>query len=196
MFQVASENNKDEYTETVTELIRKCIGDVVPIVTITTYPIQKPWVDGSIHAKLKVRTIAFNHGKVTGNMAEYKQCSYSLRKAIKQAKRQFRDKVVLQFNSSDTRQSWTIKGRAATWWTPTSCFMLNTFFAHFEDNTVPPTWPATKDCGLSFSVADVSKTFKCVNPRKAASPDGIPSLVLRACAEQLAGVFMDIFSLS
>ena len=24
---------------------------------------------------------------------------------------------------------------------------LNTFFAHFEDNTVPPTQPATKDCG-------------------------------------------------
>ena len=27
-------------------------------------------------------------------MTEYKQCSYSLRKAIKQAKRQYRDKVV------------------------------------------------------------------------------------------------------
>ena len=24
---------------------------------------------------------------------------------------------------------------------------LNTFFARFEDNTVPPTWPATKDYG-------------------------------------------------
>ena len=34
---------------------------------------------------------------------------------------------------------------------------LNTIYAHFEDNTVPPTQPATKDCGLS-SVADVSKT--------------------------------------
>ncbi|KAM9438005.1 uncharacterized protein ACWYII_015679 [Salvelinus alpinus] len=71
---------------------------------------------------------------------------------------------------------------------------LNTFFAHFEDNTVPPTWPATKDCGLSFSVADVSETFKRVNPRKAAGPDGIPSHVLRACADQLAGVFTDIFN--
>ena len=30
MFQVASENNIDEYTDTVTEFIRKCIGDVVP----------------------------------------------------------------------------------------------------------------------------------------------------------------------
>jgi hypothetical protein len=54
---------------------------------------------------------------------------------------------------------------------------LNNFFARFEDNTEPPTRSATKDCGLSFSVAGVSKTFKRANPRKAAGPDGIPSCV-------------------
>jgi hypothetical protein len=60
---------------------------------------------------------------------------------------------------------------------------LNNFFARFEDNTVPPTLPATKDCGLSFSVADVSPwpTFKWViNPRKAAGPDGIPSPICKS----------------
>jgi hypothetical protein len=61
---------------------------------------------------------------------------------------------------------------------------------------VPPTWPAPRDCGLSFSMADVSKTFKRVNPRKAAGPDGIPSRVLSACADQLAGVFKDILNRS
>jgi hypothetical protein len=40
------------------------------------------------------------------------------------------------------------------------------------------------------------QTVKRVNPCKAASPDGIPSCVLRACADQLAGVFTDIFNLS
>ena len=70
---------------------------------------------------------------------------------------------------------------------------LNTF-ARFEDITVPPLQPAPKGFGLSFSVA-VSKTFTCVNPRKAASPDGIPSRVLRVCAERLTGVFTDIFKL-
>ena len=44
---------------------------------------------------------------------------------------------------------------------------LNSFFARSEDSSVPPTQPATKDCGLSFSVADVSKTFKHVILRKA-----------------------------
>ena len=82
MLQVASENNIDIYTDMVTEFIRKCIVDVIPTVTIKTYPNQKPWIDGSIRTKLKARTTAFNHGKVTGNMVEYKQCSYSLRKAI------------------------------------------------------------------------------------------------------------------
>ena len=73
---------------------------------------------------------------------------------------------------------------------------LNNFFARFEDNTVPLTRPATKTCGLSFTTANVSKTFKRVNPRKAASPVGIPSHILRACADQLAGVFPDIFNLT
>ena len=58
---------------------------------------------------------------------------------------------------------------------------LNTFFAC---------------CGLSLTVADVSKTFKRVNPHKAAGPDGIPSRVLRACTDQLAGVFTDILNRS
>ena len=96
------------------------------------------------------------------------------------------------------RQSQTTKGKPAMLWTPTVLLSdkLNTFSACFENNTVPPTRPATKDCGFSFYMADVSKTFKRVNPRKAAGPDGIPSRVLRACADQLAGVFTDIFNLS
>jgi hypothetical protein len=56
----------------VSEFISKCIGDVVPPVTIKTFPNQKPWIDGSIRAKLKARTTAFNHCKATRNMTEYK----------------------------------------------------------------------------------------------------------------------------
>ena len=41
----------------------------------------------------------------------------------------------------------------------------------------------------------MSKTFKLVNPRKAAVPDDVLSRVLRACADQLAGVFTDIFNI-
>ena len=73
---------------------------------------------------------------------------------------------------------------------------LKIIFVRFDDNTVPPPQAAPKDCGLSFSMANLSKTFKRVNPHKTAGPDSIPSRILRACADQLAGVFIDIFNLS
>ena len=134
-------------------------------------------------------------------MDKYKQCSYSLRKEIKQEKRQYRDKVESQFEDSDTKHMWqglqTItdyKGKASHV-VDTNVLLpdkLNTFFACFEDNTVPPTRPTTKDCGLSFSVANVKRD----NSRMVADPDDIPSHVLRAWADQQARVFMDIFNLS
>ena len=52
------------------------------------------------------------------------------------------------------------------------------------------------DYVITLSIANVSKTFKQVNIHKAAGPDGLPGRVLRACADQLAGVFTDIFNMS
>ena len=52
------------------------------------------------------------------------------------------------------------------------------------------------DCVIALSVADVSKTFKQVNIHKDAGPNGLPGCVLRACADQLASVFTDIFNMS
>jgi hypothetical protein len=53
MFRIASNNNIDEYAGSVNKFISKCIGDVVPTASIKTFPNQKPWIDGSIWAKLK-----------------------------------------------------------------------------------------------------------------------------------------------
>jgi hypothetical protein len=52
------------------------------------------------------------------------------------------------------------------------------------------------DCVITLSVADMSKTFKQVNIHKAAGPDGLPGYAFKACADQLARVFTDIFNLS
>ena len=43
------------------------------------------------------------------------------------------------------------------------------------------------------ALVNVNKTFKQVNIHKAAGPDGLPGRVLKACADQLASVFIDIF---
>ena len=51
-------------------------------------------------------------------------------------------------------------------------------------------------CVITLSAADVSKTYKQDNIHKAAGPDRLPGRVLRACADQLANVFTDIFNLS
>ena len=76
---------------------------------------------------------------------------------------------------------------------------LNYFYAHFEVNNSETCMRAPavlEDCVITLSSADVSKTFRHVNIHKAAGPDGLPRCVLRACAEQLASVFTDIFNIS
>jgi hypothetical protein len=47
------------------------------------------------------------------------------------------------------------------------------------------------DCVITDSVANVSNTF---NIQKAAGPDRLPGRILRACANQLASIFNDIFN--
>ncbi len=71
---------------------------------------------------------------------------------------------------------------------------LNTFYARFEaDNTAhtesTAAAAAEEVSPLTLSVADVTRSFRRVNIRKAVGPDGIPGRVLKACAFQLAGVF-------
>ncbi len=78
---------------------------------------------------------------------------------------------------------------------------LNHFYALFEAHNIAhtesaPAAAAEEASPLSLSVADVTRSFKRVNIRKAVGPDGIPGHVLRACAFQLAGFFTDTFNLS
>ena len=76
---------------------------------------------------------------------------------------------------------------------------LNYFYVGFEASTTEACMRAPAvldDCVITLSIADVSKILKQVNIHKAAGPDGLPGLVLRACADQLASVFTDIFNLS
>ncbi len=42
MFQAASDDDIEAYSDTVTCFIRKCVEDIVPTKTIRFYPNQKP----------------------------------------------------------------------------------------------------------------------------------------------------------
>jgi hypothetical protein len=49
----------EEDTTSVTGFINKCMDDVVPTVTVRTYPNQKPWITGKIRTELKGRGFSF-----------------------------------------------------------------------------------------------------------------------------------------
>ncbi|KAK1805677.1 hypothetical protein P4O66_019239 [Electrophorus voltai] len=56
--------------------------------------------------------------------------------------------------------------------------------------------PTIEQRPLIITESDVRRVFKRVNTRKAMGADGICGRVLKACADQLAPVFTDIFNLS
>ncbi len=197
MFRAASDDDIEVYSDSVTCFIRKCVEDVVPTKTIRIYPNQKPWINSDVRAALSARTSAFK----SGDFDDRKQASYDLRKSIKAAKQQFKNKVEEQFNTNNARSMWQginnitdFKGNKPATVNIAASLPdeLNLFYARFE----APAAVAEEVSAISISVADVTRSFKRVNIHKAVGPDGIPGHVLRACAFQLARVFTDIFNLS
>ncbi len=66
MFKEAATYNNhtdlQEYTETVTAYIKKCMDDVTVTKTITTRANQKPWMTAEVRGLLKTRDEAFRSG--------------------------------------------------------------------------------------------------------------------------------------
>jgi hypothetical protein len=71
-----SSNDIEEYTTSVIGVINKCTDDVVPTVTVRTYPNQKPWTTGNIRIELKARAAAFKLWET--NPKAYKKSRYAL----------------------------------------------------------------------------------------------------------------------
>ncbi|KAI3377239.1 hypothetical protein L3Q82_009151 [Scortum barcoo] len=99
---VFKDTDINTYTDAVIGYIGKCIDDVVPRITVQTFPNQKPWVNGEVRAKLKAQTDAYN----SGDLEEYRKSRYALRRAISSTKRQYRDKVESHYKGSNTRSMW------------------------------------------------------------------------------------------
>ncbi len=93
MFRAASDDDIEAYSDSVTCFIRKCIDDVVPTKTIRPiYPNQKPWINSDVRSALSAWTSAFK----SGNTDDRKQASYDLKRSIKAAKRQYKNKVQIK----------------------------------------------------------------------------------------------------
>ena len=75
MFWDSSDVN-EEYITSVTGFINKCIDDIVPTVTVRTYPNQKLWIKGNILSELKGRASDFKERD--SNPEAYKKSHYAL----------------------------------------------------------------------------------------------------------------------
>ena len=130
------DNNINTNTDTVICYIGKCIDDVVPKISVRTFPNQKPWINGEVRGKLKARTIAHR----AGDLEEYRTFRYELRRAICSAKREYKDKVESDFKGCNTRNMWaglrtmTAGGAAGLSACASLPDELNSFFARFESS--------------------------------------------------------------
>lgn len=58
---------------------------------------QKPWITKAIWDAINTCTTAYNLGRLSGNMDNYKAAAYNITGPVKQAKRDSGKKVELQF---------------------------------------------------------------------------------------------------
>jgi hypothetical protein len=85
----------------VTGFINKCIEDVVPTVTVCTYPNKKPWITGNIRTELKARAATFSRsGLLIWRNPAMPSTNHQT------GKRQYRTKIESYYPSSDARWLW------------------------------------------------------------------------------------------
>uniref|UniRef100_A0A8C1PS38 Reverse transcriptase domain-containing protein n=1 Tax=Cyprinus carpio TaxID=7962 RepID=A0A8C1PS38_CYPCA len=138
----------------------------------------------------------------------YSKSRANLKRGIKKAKYCYKLKVEEHFSNSDPRPMWqgiqVISDYKSSNSAPTVTHVSflnerNYFYARFNSNSKETATKITHSANhqpLKLTSTDGHTALSWINARKAAGPDGIPGRVLRACAEQLAGVFTDIFNLS
>ena len=148
------------FTTSVIGFVNKCFNNLVPIVTVRTYHNQKLWITGNIRTELKSRswtlilTFIRNH----------------IRRAIKQAKLQYKTKIESYYTSSDTQrmwqglqthrlqrepQPWPAQRREPARWA--KCLLCS--LRGKQHRTMHGAQAVQDDCVMSLSVADVIKTF-------------------------------------
>ncbi len=137
-------------------------------------------------------------------MSEYKASCYALRRAVRAAKRRYRERIESHFQLNDSRRMWqglkTIcssgnNSSAEVRADPLLAEELNTLYGGATlPSSVSGSSRQSSDHVFTLSEDEVRRELRRVNVRKAAGPDGITGRVLRSCADQLAGLFTSIFN--
>ncbi|KAM9828196.1 uncharacterized protein ACBT44_021217 [Syngnathus typhle] len=205
--QAATCNNRtdiEEYTDSVSSYITKCIDDVTHTKSIVTRANWKPWLTGAVLRLLRARDKALRAGDEGG----LRTARADLSRGIKEAKRAFSCKITAHFKDSRDAQSLWQGILIITDYKPApqSCEGdirllndLNRFFACLDaqNSTCPlKAPPPPHEQPLCLSADSVRRALAAINTRKAAGPDNIPGRALNDYARELMGVFTDIFNIS
>lgn len=91
----------DEYTDTVTSYITKCIEDVTHTKSIIIRANQKPWLTWDVHRLLRARDNAFRAGEETG----LRTARVNLSRGIRKAEQDYTHKITSHFKDSRDSQS-------------------------------------------------------------------------------------------
>ncbi len=102
----ASSSDVSEFTDVALSFVNTLTEQATETVTIRTFSNQKPWVDRTIRDAVNHRTAAYNAGILSGNMSEYKASCYTLRLAVRAAKRLYRVRMESHFQLNDSRRMW------------------------------------------------------------------------------------------
>ncbi len=184
------------------------LGDVYTEVLEATHPLHRGPTDhkrgvGPLLSLPEVYNQLFSFAHI--------QRETVVRRAIRAAKRRYREKIESHFQLNDSRRMWqglkTIcssgnNSSAEVRVDPLLAEELNTFYGRFECNGGGATLPSSpsgssrqsSDHVITVSEDDLRRELKRVNVRKAAGPNGITGRILRSCANQLAGLFTSIFN--
>ncbi len=184
----------------------------IPTRTHLTYNNDKPWFT----AKLRQLRQAKEDAYMKGDKVLYKQAKYTLEKEIRVAKRNYSDKLKIQFHSSGTASVWKGLKDIPIYKTPSPSTVenqqladdLNEFYCRFEKTPhnrpehlstqplTPPATPLSPTPAPHISEDDVCQVFRKNKRRKAPGPDGVTPACLKSCADQLAPIFTQIFNRS
>ncbi len=140
----AAATDLDELIETVTSYISFCEDMCIPTRTRLTYNNDKPWFTAKLRQLRQAKEDAYR----MGDKVLYKQAKYTLEKEIRVAKRNYSDKLRIQFSSSDSASVWKGMKDFTNYKTPSPSTVenqqladdLNVFCCRFEKNTPHPPW--------------------------------------------------------
>lgn len=198
-------NDLDQCTETVTDYIRFCEELCVPTKVKTLYPNNKPWFNKVVRSRLVAKDQAFRDKE--SDPESYRRAKSDLNKAIRDTKREYKERIEDNFATDDPREAWAninlvtnYKGakRSASTDDASLPDKLNEFYARFDkenhEAAVAPSEAAAPS--LVIEPWQVQNKFRRLKERKAAGPDDIKPRILKNCAAQLAQIFSFIFNWS